>query len=316
MNSKITRMAFLPILLFFSFLVIACSNVLINPFGNNGNNIPLYPRSEEMKIGDKIKENILVSFTNEGVIQNEHYINFSSTTDDINLVKSYYERELPKRNWKIKYYWNCYQSNKCGSIWEKEKNKFYVFIFGNLSQDEIREIQVDYGFQNLNPGNTLILLFLLNNDQQPQSQVYSQNATLTLTPKTPSIYDKPNHIASDILLTPGVFDMENTDGSLGPSVSKTELMPQQETNISNDQNIKMLSIDFSETSLTNGWTIEKEDPNHWDLTTRPGWLHLIGYPTIDSGYKNVFSQKITDLNLVIETKMEITDHFNDKYEGN
>jgi hypothetical protein len=65
-----------------------------------------------------------------------------------------------------------------------------------------------------------------------------------------------------------------------------------------------LSDEFDSEQLSEAWTIYRPDPQRWDLTTNPGFLHIVGTKRRESGFLNIFGIQVPASDMQVTTRIE------------
>ena len=72
------------------------------------------------------------------------------------------------------------------------------------------------------------------------------------------------------------------------------------------QQLQSITDEFNVPQLSEQWTVYRSDETQWDLTSKPGFLHMIGNPLRETGPINVFGVEVPYTDLEVVARIETT----------
>ena len=173
------------------------------------------------------------------------------------------------------------------SEWKNGDLYLEILILDNLSSDDISMLNKKYGISGPQPGGTLILSHAINisqplPDTTATAQTESINATATVKSYNQSI--------------------QATQSAQATNEAYATLQVE----------LSALSEDFDSTQLSDKWVVYRPDPTKWDLTSSPGFLHIVGSPRRDAGILNIFGMRVTYADVEVITRIESNNMFDDR----
>lgn len=315
MNKTISNIVF-GIIVIISLILSSCSGKKLPlPKGSEGPGVPLYPDSASISISNKDKEAFIGN-----ILDYKENLLFENTTDirmteDIaKLVREELDSLLPKGKWRLDIDWQI--TNKNGneisySQWKSGDISLRIIIIDNLNSTIINELSRKYGFSGLKTGNTIIVTHVIDNSKPLPDMTATSETKKRFSTSTAEKLNQQTTGTAHVLTS--TFEAEihqatATEYAAIQQVTATAVSQATRAYIESEaQKFNLLSIenDFESSNLPTNWTIIREDPNRWDLTSRPGWLRIETAKDKGGDYINVFSQDLSDVNISVIVKVDI-----------
>lgn len=206
----------------------------------------------------------------------------------------------------------------------------YVFIDG-INQDTLDFLRRSYGIQDLEVGKTLLLTYAFDRSAPLPNPTLTVAAAMWEAERTAQAVEEANQAATLIAertLQAEEISQQSTQTALEIQVQSTQaaidaqnlaeqiaLQSELEhqnavaTALALQPILDAMGTEFDgEGTLPAGMKVVREDPTRWDLTTRPGWLHITGrYSKFsDDNWipKNIFLLPITYNNLSVVIRVD------------
>jgi len=256
----------------------------------NRGDIPSYPHAKSVDIS----EDDLTTFTTD-ILGRESILYQSATrvfwvTDTGENVAATFDQKLPDAQWRVEDDWSGIASF-FGSSWRKGDLKLWIVVFDNLDSGFISDLNKEYGLTGPEPGSTLVVLHLTDTSQPLPDYTATESAaeqSVTATAEAASY------------AATATAEIANAAIEATQSVQATAA-----ARASVQQTLVDLSDEFDTEQLdTTKWTIYRPDPQRWDLTSNPGFLHLVGTKKRESGYLNIFGIRVPQSDMEVITRLE------------
>ena len=251
-----------------------------SPSSESKEDIPLYSNLKKISLDDEDKRFFVTDALGYEYLLYASTTNVSWSEDTGDEVIEQLDEKLPDEKWRLEIDWNNWGYNQfLLSEWKKGDLDLFIMVFDNLSSEDISRLYKHYGITGLTPGSTLILSHAMDKAQRlpnttATAQVESQSATITAERVNNSIQATQSAIAT------------------------------AEANAALRAQLEILSEDFNSDQLSDKWTVYRQDPTRWDLTSEPGFLHIVGSPEREAGFLNILASKVTYSDVEAITRIE------------
>jgi hypothetical protein len=226
-------------------------------------------------------------------------------------------------------------------IWGKDTQLYFLSI-ESLSSGKIDQYRRSYGIKELEPGQILILTYVLDSNEilpnpteTARAEEYNREGTEVAVSETNEAYQYMQQKTQEAYqymqqATNEALELQQQSTQMAESATQTaytstqqaitqatqtalEEQRQQEaiqaTSMALRPILEELSTQFEESAgLPLNMRVERADPTRWDLTDKPGWLHISGrYQDFDyENYlpKNIFIYPLTHTNISIITRVD------------
>lgn len=134
------------------------------PQGSDKVDIPLFAGGKTIKMDDSD----LAAFTAD--LFGRDYLFFESNTQVTAVervaseIQSEMDDNLIKANWRLRSDWSGFGDFRM-SQWQKGDLQLFIIVFDNLGSDDIRDLKLSYGIDNLEPGYTLTIAHVIDASQ-------------------------------------------------------------------------------------------------------------------------------------------------------
>jgi hypothetical protein len=295
-------------LLMLLFSSLACLGGASLSISDSGSSIeaPLHKKADSIDLAERDKEALIVDLFgyNQTLYPNE--IDVRVTDDSASSVHEALESALIDENWRYEY-------TLMGEVWRNGDHLLYLYIIDNLSSSDINELSRSYGMKDLEPGQTLIITYLIdtgeplpNPTQTADMEFRNQTQTAVVESEYRTQTAESQRMTQEVLEATQQSIAQSTQTAIA-ATQKAESMQFTATAIA--PLLAEMGTEFDgENSIPDGMTIAREDPTRWDLTSRPGWLHIKGREVkhYDEDWitKNVFVYPLEYTNISIITRVD------------
>jgi hypothetical protein len=320
------------------FITPACSAILSGesePEQEISVDIPTYRKSKDVRVQMNDLEKIKIDLFGYEQTLFPNSMRVRVTDDFASDVYADLENNLIDDGWR-------FESSFLYDVWRKGDQVLFLYFEDNLTSDVINSYRRSYGIENLEPGQTLIFSYVIDmSSPQPNPTLTQAAESWQMTQSADSFQRTQTAIAADQQRTQQaleyiqeqtqqalVYSQEQTQQAVNKTQEAVALTQQSydlatqtaleeqrraESNIATATAIapilEQMGTEFDgEDSLPTGMTIAREDYTRWDLTSKPGWLNIVGrYIDFDNENnipKNVFVYPLTYSNLSIITRVD------------
>lgn len=310
-----------------SFMLQACSAVISDerePAQDVSVDVPTYKGSKQIRVQSSDLEKLKIDFFGYEQTLFPNTMDVRVTDDLASDVYTALEEELIDDGWR-------FEGSFIYDMWQKGDEVLFLYFEDNLTSEMVNNYRRSYGIENLESGQTLIFSYVID------SSAPFPNPTLTqvvldwqMTETAESIQRTQNAIAEDQQRTQQAleYSQEQTQQAVNATQEAIVLTQQsydQATQTALEEQrraesiiatataiapiLEQMGTEFDgEDSLSTGISVAREDPTRWDLSSNPGWLHIVGR-YIDFGEenyipKNVFVYPLEYNNLSIITRVD------------
>lgn len=301
-----------------SFIVLCAFLVSCSPSGGSFMNspstttrekIPLYPNAKRVSLNDEEKRLLIEDWL--GYMLGYDQILFASETsvtwtEDLGEeVKNQLEENLVTEKWRRELDWQ--QSwletvQFLASKWVKGDVELWIFIFDNLTSFFLEWLQ-SYGISDVPPGSTLIMAHAMDTRQPlpnltSTAEVESWQATATDQARSDAATATAAYRAWQASATADArIAIERATQEAKATARALSVLQQQ---------LQSITDEFSGPKLSEQWTVYRSDETRWDLTSRPGFLHIVGDPVRETGPINIFGVDVPYTDIEVVTRIETT----------
>lgn len=295
------------------------------PVHKKATDIPISPADAESLVTDYFGyESTLYKNTLDLRMSDEEYVSIYSDLED----------QLINGGWRN-------QSSMPAEVWKKDSQLLFLSI-ESLSIGKIDQYLRSYGIKDLEPGQILILTYVIdtseilpNPTETARAEEYNRERTEVAISETNDAYEYMQQRTQEAYLymqqaTTEALERQQQTTQMAESATQTaytstqqgitqatqtalEEQRQQEaiqaTSMALRPILEQLGTQFEESAgLPMNMRVERADPTRWDLTDKPGWLHISGrYQSFDyENYipKNIFIYPLTHTNISIITRVD------------
>lgn len=322
----------------FVFITPACSAILAGESESGQEisvDVPTYKKSKEVQVQSSDLEKLKIDYFGYEQTLFPNSMRVRVTDDFASDVYADLEDNLIDEGWR-------FESSFLYDVWRKGDQVLFLYFEDNLTSDVINSYRRSYGIENLEPGQTLIFSYVIDmSSPQPNPTLTQAAESWQMTQSADSFQRTQTAIAADQQRTQQALEyiQEQTQQALVYSqeqtqqaVNKTQeavALTQQSYDLATQTALEeqrraesiiatataiapileQMGSEFDgEDSLPTGMSIAREDYTRWDLSSKPGWLHIVGryFDFNDENYipKNVFVYPLTYSNLSIITRVD------------
>lgn len=310
-----------------SLMIQACSAVVSDerePAQEVSVDVPNYKNSKEVRVQSSDREKLKIDYFGYEQTLYPNTMSVRVTDDIASDVYAVLEEDLIDEGWR-------FEGSFIYDMWQKGDQVLFLYFEDNLTSETLNNYRRSYGIENLEPGQTLIFFYVIN------SSTPLPNPTLTqavmdwqMTETAEAMQRTQNAIAEDQQRTQQAleYSQEQTQQAVNATQEALVLTQQSydmatQTALEEQRRaesiiatataiapiLEQMGTEFEgEDSLPTGMSIAREDYTRWDLTSNPGWLHIVGryIDLYDENQipKNVFVYPLTYSNLSIVTRVD------------
>lgn len=280
-----------------SILSFAClsSTKLFIKESENPEKIPLYRKATVIDLTTEDENKLKNDYFGYEQTLYPNQIDVRVTKETARNIVDQLEKEFIKDNWR-------YQLFGQYDTWQKGDHIAYLVIIDNLTTATANQFQRLYGMAKLEPSQTLIITYLFDSSApKPNPSLTAAEIGRVMT-ATAEIIQQTEEAKS--------ATQQSIDAATQIAVEATlKVESIKQTAVVLQPILEQLGTEFfEEGAIPEGMYIAREDPTRWDLTSKPGWLHIIGRKVSFSDEnwipKNVFVYPIQYKNVSIITCLD------------
>ena len=319
MNKKYLKIIFLLLTTVGILSLTACigSSTLSLEGSDSSIEVPLYKSAESIDLSDSDKDALIIDLFGYDQTLYPHKIDIRLTDDSASTVVEELDNALIDGNWRYEY-------ALVSEVWRNGDHLLHLYIIDNLSSSDINSLSRSYGMKDMEPGQTLIITYLIDTGQplpnptltqEMDSRNQTQTAVVNSEIRTQTAIAESEYrtqTAESQMMTQQVFEatqqgIAQATQTAVAATQKAESMQFTATAIA--PILERMGTEFEgENSIPDGMTIAREDPTRWDLTSKSGWLHIRGrnvdFDDEDWIAKNVFVYPLEYTNISIITRVD------------
>ncbi|MBN1929977.1 MAG: hypothetical protein JW786_00010 [Desulfobacterales bacterium] len=271
-----------------------------SPSSESRDAIPLYSNLKEIKLDEEDKRSFVTDSLGYEYLLSASTTDISWSEDTGSDVREQLDTKLSDEKWRLKNDWMG-SDQFLISEWRKGNLELLVVVLDNLTSEDISTLNKKYGISNPTPGSTLILSHAIDISQPlpnttATAQVESQSATATAEFANFSASATAQVESQSATATAEFanFSASATSEIIENSIQATQsAKATHEASITLQAQFEVLSEDFNSGQLSDKWIIYRSDPTRWDLSSTPGFLHIVGSPEREAGILNIFGTRVT-----------------------
>jgi hypothetical protein len=271
---------------------------LKSPSSSSPASIPLYSKINNINLGESdLSEFLADNLGRDSVLYaSSSDVSWSEDTGDV--VREYLDSSLPDKKWRLQTDWYPYNDQELSSIWGNGDLQLYIIVWDNLNSEIINNLKRLYGISGPTPGSTLILTHVIDTTQplpDTTATKFAENQNATSTAEYAAYY------ATATADTANYYTTATQDAILQETQTAQIARATSTAFVEQQASLVQLSEDFNSDNLSSSWTIYRPDPSRWDLTSNPGFLHIVGTKQREAGILNIFGEPVTysDVEVVI-----------------
>jgi hypothetical protein len=297
-------------------------------------NFPIYKKAKAVPISLADAERLVVDNFGYEFTLFKNSLDLRMSDEEYATIYSDLEEQLINGGWRN-------QSSMPAEIWGKDTQLFFLSI-ESLSTGKIDQYRRSYGIKDLEPGQILILTYVIdtseilpNPTETAKAEEYNRERTEVAISETNEAYEYMQQKTQEAYqymqqATNEALEREKQSTQMAESATQTaftstqqaitqatqtalEEQRQQEaiqaTSMALRPILEQMGTQFDESAgLPMNMRVERADPTRWDLTSKPGWLHISGRYQ-DFSYenyipKNIFVYPLSHTNISIITRVD------------
>ena len=228
-------------LIIFAFFSLACLGggaLTFNaPEGSGAEDISLFKGGEQITIQDSDHSKLIEDLFGRDYLFYESTTQIAHTDQVATDVQAEIEESLLKDDWRMRMDWSRFGNSQM-SQWQKGDLQLLIFTIDNLNSDEIRRLNLSYGLQGINPGDTLSVAYAYDASQPLPD--------LTSTAEMASIIGTGTAVAISEMTTrtAAAYDAQMTGTAEVSAYQNTQ------TAIANEEQAAALSAEKTQSAIT------------------------------------------------------------------
>lgn len=297
-------------------------------------NFPVHKKATVIPISPADVERLVVDNFGYEFTLYKNTLDMRMSDEEYAAIYSDIEEQLIDEGWRN-------ESSVPAEIWGKDTQLYFLSI-ESLSSGKIDQYRRSYGVKDLEPGKILILTYVIdtsellpNPTETARAEEYNRERTEVAVSETNEAYQYMQQKTQEAYqyiqqATSEALEREKQSTQMAESATQTaytstqqaitqatqtalEEQKQQEaiqaTSMALRPILEELGTQFDESvGLPMNMKVERADPTRWDLTDKPGWLHISGrYQDFDyENYipKNIFVYPLSHTNISIITRVD------------
>lgn len=329
------------------FIVLACIFIIVlttqactttaNPVAQvepKLNNFPVHKKAKVVPISPTDAESLVADNFGYEFTLFKNMLDLRMSDEEYAAIYSDLEKQLIDDGWRN-------ESSVPVEIWKKDSQLLFLSI-ESLSTSSIDRLRRSYGVNDLEAGQILIITYVIDTDltfpnptETTRAEEYNRERTEVAVSKTNEAYQYMQQRTQEAYqymqqATSEALERQQQSTQMAESATQTaytstqqaisqatqtalEEQRQQEaiqaTSMALRPILEGLGTQFEESAgLPLNMRVERADPTRWDLTSKPGWLHISGrYQEFDrENYipKNIFVYPLAYTNISIITRVD------------
>lgn len=288
------------------------SGSLDPPPGSKGARFPLYPGAHEISLSDTDRAKVVEDVFGREFLLFSWNVDISWTEDTGPEVEQRLNELLPNAKWRQEMDWIGF-AKYSGSEWSQGDLRARVLYIDNLSSEDVDELNRRYRISGPSPGSTLILVHVLDESLSLPDETATAEASIAQATGTASAIQhaatETAHVQLQEASATALHQSEITTATkVAEEISATATQVAGMTAtaaVLHREELARLSDEFDGSVISGDWSIYRPDPASWDLTSRDGWLHIVGTEPAELGARNIFAQNVPPTDLSVITRLEL-----------
>lgn len=298
------------------------------------NNFPVHKKATVIPISPADAESLVTDYFGYEFTLYKNTLDLRMSDEEYAAIHTDLEEQLINDGWRN-------ESSMPAEVWKKEAQLLFLSI-ESLSTGKIDQYRRSYGIKDLEPGQILILTYVIdtseilpNPTETARAEEYNRERTEVAVSETNEAYQYMQQKTQEAYqtmqrATSEALERQQQSTQMAESATQTaytstqqaisqatqtalEEQKQQEAILATSMALRpileQLGTQFEESAgLPIGMRVERADPTRWDLTSKPGWLHISGrYQEFDQeNYipKNIFVYPLSYTNISIITRVD------------
>ena len=308
-------------------------------------NFPVHKKATVIPISPSDVERLVVDNFGYEFTLYKNTLDLRMSDEEYAAIYSDLEEQLIDEGWRN-------ESSVPVEIWGKDTQLYFLSI-ESLSSGKIDQYRRSYGIKELEPGQILILTYVLdtneilpNPTETARAEELNREGTEVAVSETNEAYQSMQQMTQEAYesmqlktqqalqymqqATNEALELQQQSTQMAESATQTAYTSTQQANTQATQTaleeqrqqeailatsmalrpiLEQLGTQFEESAgLPLGMRVERADPTRWDLTEKPGWLHISGrYQRFsEENYipKNIFVYPLSHTNISIITRVD------------
>ncbi len=295
---------------------------------------PVYKKATVISISPTDAESLVADNFGYEFTLYKNTLDLRMSDEEYATIYSDLEEQLINGGWRN-------ESSTPAEVWKKDAQLLLLSI-ESLSTSKIDQYRRSYGIKDLEPGRILIITYVIdtseilpNPTETARAEEYNRERTEVAVSETNEAYQYMQQKTQEAYqtlqqATNQALERQQESTQMAESATQAaytstqqaitqatqtalEEQKQQEalqaTSMALRPILEQMGTQFEESAgLPLGMRVERADPTRWDLTSKPGWLHISGrYQDFDyENYtpKNIFIYPLTHTNISIITRVD------------
>lgn len=324
MNKKLVRVV-LSCILIIVFATQACisSSNVSQQAETELSGFPVYKKAKNIPISASDAQRLAEDKFGYDLTLYQNTMDIRLSADEYAEIYASLEEQLIDKGWRD-------ESALGIEAWKKDTH-LLLLVFESMSSSKTDAFRRSYGIKDIEEGQILIITYVIDTDQllpnpteTAKAEAYNLRNTEVAMNATNEAYQYMQQRTSEaiekaqqstqVAITATQSAYNGTQQAITQATQTAlEEQKQQEaiqaTSMALKPILDQMSTEFDESaSLPVNMKVEREDPTRWDLTSKPGWLHISGrYQNFnDDNFvpKNVFVYPLSHTNISIITRVD------------
>lgn len=286
-------------------------------------NFPIHKKATVIPISPADAERLVADNFGYEFTLYKNTLDLRMSDEEYATIYSDLEEQLINGGWRN-------ESSVPAEVWKKDTQLLFLSI-ESLSTSYIDRFRRSYGIKDLEPGQILILTYVIdtseilpNPTETARAEEYNRERTEVALSETNEAYQYMQQATNEAL------ERDKQSTQMAESATQTaytstqqaitqatqtalEEQKQQEaiqaTSMALRPILEQMGTQFEESAgLPLNMRVERADPTRWDLTSKPGWLHISGrcqdFDNENYIPKNVFIYPLSHTNISIITRVD------------
>jgi hypothetical protein len=273
------------ILISFILLSLACLGggavTLKAPEGSGSQNIRLYSGGKDLRIDENDQNALIEELFGRNYLFYESSTQISHIDKPAKEIHAEIDENLLNENFRLRTDWTGMRNFRL-SEWQRGDLQLLIVTFDNLSSEEIRELNLVYGLQGLNPAETLIIAHLIDTSQELPDQTSTAEIESRFATRTAQAVSESNAATEDAFSfqatrTADAFAVSSTQQALEDEAAELTMIVQQTQSVEATQT----AVSAAQTAAVTPTPTIDPDPelalpfeDNFDQGLRPEWRVL------------------------------------------